>query len=130
MLTEEIIEFFKQESGSSTRVPLNTFDFVYHACWCRYNRKRTKLTDENITAVDIEPQFPSNQIKLNISRAICSQKKCVFGCPIGRYHVSESTRAKDFCFYIPVGARVCDHHNKYLWIEVPVTTSQVFTADK
>jgi len=45
------------------------------------------------------------------------KKKCIFGCPTDRHRVSENTRvqvAKDFRFYIPAEARVCDHHNKYL----------------
>ena len=129
-LVREVLEFFENESCSSRRNPLNTFDYVCHICFRRYERKRSVVTQQH--AAEPEPQ-PVGQIELDIGKATCSQSKCVFGCARGRYRVSDSTRAqvaRGFWFYIPPGSRVCDRHNKHRWTEVPGVTSNTFTVQQ
>ena len=131
-LTREKWDFFENEASCSKRASLDTFDFICHACQCRYERKCAKIIYEENRPIAIESQALT-QIKLDIGRASYSQNTCVFGCSKGRYRISDSTRAqvaKYFRFYIPEGARVCEEHNKNSWTEVPSTISHVFTADQ
>ena len=130
LLVGEVLEFFESESCSSRRNPLNTFDYVCHVCFRRYERKRSVVTQQH--AAEPEPQ-PVSQIELDIDRATYSQSKCVFGCANGRNRVFDSTRAqvaRDFRFYISPGSRVRDHHNKHRWTEVPGVTSNTFRAQQ
>ena len=93
---------------------------------------KTEMRDRLVKNIESQPLC---QIKLDSSKASCSQKKSIF-CPTGRYRVSENIRAqvaKDFRFYISAEVRVCDH-NKYFTITISTyglrfLLKQVFAAD-